>query len=400
MQPQLARTVIRRAAHRGCRYASRAWSPALSAGRRQPAAAFRRRDLPARRLRRRSPRFAACSPRSTAGRPAMRCYHPSYDTDRVVRAVWLADLYVESWARGRGLGRRLAAKVASLRRGRGRPRPCIGACSGATTPARRFYAPLRQRGPALLHCPVPRRQRCQPGRRQAALAAAVLRPPRPADAPLLGRLLNATSCSPSARPHFDFDAGPRLAADGFGAAPRSRPSSPRPERRRSATPCSGRSTTPRPAAPFLFSPTSWSRKPCARPRRGRGPDGRGRAAGRRPPAISGMVWEVLEGNGTGAGLLSPHRRGERRGARRQLRRRGFPPTGRRGDSARADSSRDSRRRDPSRDAGCRGRWRRRRRRPARRSGRAPGPRWHSRSRRRTGGPVYSKGATRETGARR
>ena len=40
-------------------------------------------------------------------------YHPSYDTDRVVRAVWLADLYVESWARGTGLGRRLAAQVAA-----------------------------------------------------------------------------------------------------------------------------------------------------------------------------------------------------------------------------------------------------------------------------------------------
>src|SRR6266481_2840216 len=39
-------------------------------------------------------------------------HHRSYDTDRVVRAEWLSDLYVESWARNRALGRRLVGWVA------------------------------------------------------------------------------------------------------------------------------------------------------------------------------------------------------------------------------------------------------------------------------------------------
>ena len=38
-------------------------------------------------------------------------HHRSYDTDRVVRAEWLSDLYVENWARNEGLGIALISAI-------------------------------------------------------------------------------------------------------------------------------------------------------------------------------------------------------------------------------------------------------------------------------------------------
>ncbi len=152
------------------------------------------------------------------GRPAgYALYHPSYDTDRVVRAVWLADLYVESWARGRGLGRRLAAEVASLARSAGEE-AMHWSVLRRNDSARRFYARFAREDDSLLHCWLSQEA-------QARLAAAPprsaarLRAARAEDAPLLGRLLRRLLID-LGESSFDFDAGPRLAAHGFGARPR------------------------------------------------------------------------------------------------------------------------------------------------------------------------------------
>lgn len=164
-----------------------------------------------------NPRFAALLA-EVDGRPAgYALYHPSYDTDRVVPTVWLADLYVESWARGRGIGRRLAAKVASLAAAEGDQGMHWCVLRNNAT-ARRFYAQFAHEDDALLHCFMP----------QAALdrlaessprSRAILRPARRTDAPILARYLNALLIYLGEGP-LGFDAGPRLAADGFGAAPR------------------------------------------------------------------------------------------------------------------------------------------------------------------------------------
>ena len=153
-----------------------------------------------------------------AGRVAGYALHrPSYDTDRVVRAEWLGDLYVESWARNRGLGRILLRHVARQ-----------AAASGGEAlhwvvlrrneSARRFYRRLASEDPRLLHCLVD-------DDALARLAGtpkqsdAMLRPARPDDAPLLGRMLDELLLS-LGEPRFDFDAASRLLRDGFGPAPR------------------------------------------------------------------------------------------------------------------------------------------------------------------------------------
>ena len=187
-----------------------------------------------------------------AGRPAgYALFHPSYDTDRVVRAAYLGDLYVEAWARGSGLGRLLA--------------PASPACAAAAgdetlhwtvlrrnTAARRFYARFAREddSPAALlrrcarHC----------ARLAAArpLSAASIRPARVEDAPLLGRFL-ARLLAALGEGRWRSRLAPRLADHGFGADPRFEAliaEAARQGRRwaqRSAMPCSGRSTTRTPA---------------------------------------------------------------------------------------------------------------------------------------------------------
>jgi len=152
------------------------------------------------------------------GRPAgYALYHPSYDTDRVVPAVWLADLYVESWARRRGIGWRLAAKVASLAAAKG-DRGMHWTVLRNNATARRFYAQFTHEDDALLHCFMKEAtlgRLAQSQRRSRAF----LRPAQRSDAPILARYLNALLIYLGESP-LGFDAGPRLAADGFGAAPR------------------------------------------------------------------------------------------------------------------------------------------------------------------------------------
>ncbi len=144
-------------------------------------------------------------------------HHRSYDTDRIVRAEWLGDLYVENWARGRGIGYRLAQFVARQ-----------AAQDGAEAlhwtvlrnneSARQFYRRFATEDTRLLHC------LCE-GENLTGLAAGphvsatTIRPAVPADAPLLGRMIDGLLAS-LGEPQFDFDASPRLLRDGFGPAPR------------------------------------------------------------------------------------------------------------------------------------------------------------------------------------
>lgn len=163
------------------------------------------------------PRFSALLA-EIDGRPAgYALYHPSYDTDRVVPAVWLADLYVESWARRQGVGRRLAAKVASLAAAKGK-RGMHWCVRKGNAPARKFYSGFAREDDALLHCFMGKAsvERLADGSPRSE--AALRRAQRP-DAPLLGRFLNQLLLYLGEEP-FSFDPGPRLAADGFGNPPR------------------------------------------------------------------------------------------------------------------------------------------------------------------------------------
>jgi GNAT superfamily N-acetyltransferase len=149
------------------------------------------------------------------GRPAgYALFHPSYDTDRVVRAAYLGDLYVEAWVRGSGLGRLLAATVARL-----------AAVAGDETmhwtvlrrnaAARRFYARFAREDDSLLHCfaDAPALTRLAAA---SPLSAAVIRPAKAQDAPLLAdflaRLMAALGEEAPAA-----EAAQRLADHGFGA---------------------------------------------------------------------------------------------------------------------------------------------------------------------------------------
>jgi GNAT superfamily N-acetyltransferase len=155
------------------------------------------------------------------GRPAgYALFHPSYDTDRVARAVYLGDLYVEAWARGGGIGRRLAATVARIATAEGNE-TMHWTVLRRNSAARRFYARFAQEYDLLLHCfadaeALGRLAASTPPPSSARLRTAVLE-----DAPLLGRLVNRLLIAVGEQA-LPFDPGPRLAAHGFGAAPRFR----------------------------------------------------------------------------------------------------------------------------------------------------------------------------------
>lgn len=151
------------------------------------------------------------------GRPAgYALHHRSYDTDRVVRAVQLADLYVESWARGQGLGHRLARAVAKgaaaagvvamhwsvLRRNAG---------------ARAFYRRFAQEDDKLRHCNLAGKALLELARRVPS-SSATLRPAERKDASALSGLIDRLLLAVGEE-GLGFDASPRLAADGFGPEP-------------------------------------------------------------------------------------------------------------------------------------------------------------------------------------
>ena len=164
----------------------------------------------------RRPRFAALIA-ETGGRAAGYALHcRSYDTDRVVRAVQLADLYVESWARGKGLGFALARAV-------GRAAAPAGIVAmhwmvlRRNARARTFYRRFAREDDKLRHCNLAGEALPKLARRVPS-SAATLRPVERKDASALSGLIDRLLLAVGEE-GLGFDAGPRLAADGFGAEP-------------------------------------------------------------------------------------------------------------------------------------------------------------------------------------
>lgn len=173
------------------------------------AAAFRRDGFGA------DPAFA-CLVAELAGRRVGYALHFSdYDTDRMRRSVYLADLYVARGLRGRGIGRALMAAVAHAGRQAGAAVMAWAVLPG-NAPARRFYASIGEEQPdfQVFWCGGRRfdRLRALPPTEGLAVRAAA-----PADLPALAAMQAALLAGMGDRPPPDLAA--RLAADGFGRQP-------------------------------------------------------------------------------------------------------------------------------------------------------------------------------------
>jgi diamine N-acetyltransferase len=148
---------------------------------------------------------------------AYALYHDDYDTDRLCRSVYLADLYVETTARGRGLGRALMA--AAARAGRDRDaQVMMWSVLRTNLAARRFYAGIGEE----IHDQI---ETLAVGPQFDALVAAAssptdgiaLRIATAADCPLLAQLLNGLFAEIGLEQVLG--AAARFSADGFGPAP-------------------------------------------------------------------------------------------------------------------------------------------------------------------------------------
>jgi len=143
-------------------------------------------------------------------------YCRDYDTDQLCRSVYLADLYVESAARGRGIGRALMAAVARAGRAEGARLMMWGVLKNNWA-ARRFYAAIGEEiGDQIETGAVGDRFRSlvADGRRDESVS---LRLADPDDAPALERLLDGLLADiglPRAP-----GAAARFRADGFGPDP-------------------------------------------------------------------------------------------------------------------------------------------------------------------------------------
>jgi GNAT superfamily N-acetyltransferase len=145
---------------------------------------------------------------------ALYCH--DYDTERLWRRLYLADLYVEPAGRTHGIGRALMAAVAQAGQAEG-ARALMWGLLASNERARRFYAGIGEE--------VRDRIATWVGgdafRSLAAVASGtggpVLRAATADDAPLLERFLLATAAELGLPPPTGVAA--RLRADGFGAAP-------------------------------------------------------------------------------------------------------------------------------------------------------------------------------------
>jgi len=143
-------------------------------------------------------------------------YHDDYDTDRLCRSVYLADLYVETAARGRGLGRALMAAVAQAGRRRD-AEVMMWSVLKTNLAARRFYPGVGEEIDDQV-------ETLAAGPQFDALAAAAvpidgiaLRTAAAADCPLLARFLGNMLAEIGLEQALE--AAARFSADGFGTEP-------------------------------------------------------------------------------------------------------------------------------------------------------------------------------------
>jgi GNAT superfamily N-acetyltransferase len=163
-----------------------------------------------------APAFACLIAEDQGTAAGYALYCRDYDTDHLCRSVYLADLYVETAARGRGIGRALMAAAAQAGRARG-ARLMMWGVLRSNRPARRFYAAVGEESGDQIECWVGG----DGFRRLAASAGSAdglrLRLATAADSPLLARFLAALLAE------IDLPQGPdataRLRADGFGPDP-------------------------------------------------------------------------------------------------------------------------------------------------------------------------------------
>jgi ribosomal protein S18 acetylase RimI-like enzyme len=143
-------------------------------------------------------------------------YHDDYDTDRLCRSVYLADLYVETAARGRGIGRALMVAVAQAGRRRD-ARVMMWSVLKTNLAARRFYAGIGEEIDDQV-------ETVAAGPQFETLVAAALpadgvtlRTAAAADCPLLARFLGNMLAEIGLEEALE--AAARFSADGFGTNP-------------------------------------------------------------------------------------------------------------------------------------------------------------------------------------
>ncbi len=145
---------------------------------------------------------------------ALQC--DDYDTDRLCRSVFLADLYVETAARGRGIGRALMAAAARSGRERG-ARLMMWSVLKTNLPARRFYAAIGEEIDDQIEILAAGPQFDRLVAAAAPADGVVLRTATAADCPLLARFLNGLLAEIGLEQ--SLVAAARFSADGFGPDP-------------------------------------------------------------------------------------------------------------------------------------------------------------------------------------
>lgn len=139
-----------------------------------------------------------------------------YDTDHLCRSVYLADLYVETAARGRGIGRALMAAAARAGRAEG-ARLMMWGVLKSNQAARRFYATIGEEIDDQIETGAVGDRFSSLVTDTGASVGLALRTADAADVPLLARFLDAmlVDIGLPRRP----DAAARFRADGFGRDP-------------------------------------------------------------------------------------------------------------------------------------------------------------------------------------
>jgi ribosomal protein S18 acetylase RimI-like enzyme len=146
---------------------------------------------------------------------AMHC--SDYDTDRLCRSVYLADLYVEKAARRRGIGRALMAAAAKEGRRKG-ARCMMWGVLRDNRLARRFYAGIGRECPDLIEGYIGVPELTGLARDHGRPKDLAVRRALPGDAGLLAGWLRAL-LDDIGEPPPPPDAEARLRDDGFGADP-------------------------------------------------------------------------------------------------------------------------------------------------------------------------------------